>query len=171
MRLKKFNEIHLQGGEYENGDPHSYTKVDNLDKKYTFTKEQLYDFVCNFVGAPGFSIKDIEDGLEHFDFNYDYSKHNEGKAFRASKNPYGKTTKEDKKDQLRKAVEDHIKDKGCKTKKVGDDFEVHYDGEHVAQVMFRNDKITVKKQGNKFGKDFDYNQLGKIKAEITDIVK
>lgn len=95
----------------------------------------------------------------------------EGKAFKASKNPYGKTTKEDKKDQLRKAVEDHIKDKGGKTKKVGDDFEVHCDGEHVAQVMFRNDKITVKKQGNKFGKDFDYNQLGKIKAEITDIVK
>ena len=49
----------------------------------------------------------------------------EGKAFKASKNPYGSVTKEDKKDQLRKAVEDHIKDKECKTKKVGDDFEIH----------------------------------------------
>lgn len=96
---------------------------------------------------------------------------NEGKAFKASRNPFGDKTKEDKKDQFRKAVEDHIKDKGCKTKKVGDDFEIHADGEHVAQVMFRNDKVTVKKQGNKFGKDFEYNQLGKIKAEITDIIK
>lgn len=169
--LKKFNEINLQGGNYENGDKHSYTEVDNLDKKYSFTKEQLYDFVCNFVGAAGFSIKDIETALDTFDFDFDYSTHNEGKAFKASRNPFGDKTKEDKKDQFRKAVEDHIKDKGCKTKKVGDDFEIHADGEHVAQVMFRNDKVTVKKQGNKFGKDFEYNQLGKIKSEITDIIK
>ena len=163
--IKKFNEIHFQGGNYENGDTHSYTEVDNLDKKYSFTKEQLYDFVCNFVGASGFSIEDVEEELERLESV------SEGKAFKASKNPYGNVTKEDKKDQLRKAVEDHIKDKECKTKKVGDDFEIHCDGEHIGQVMFRDEKITVKKQGEKFGKEFKYNELGKIKAEVTSVIK
>ena len=95
----------------------------------------------------------------------------EGKAEKASKNPYGSTGKEDKKDQLRKSVEDHIKTKECKTKKVGDDFEIHCDGEHIGQVMFRDEKITVKKQGEKFGKEFKYNELGKIKAEVTSVIK
>ena len=95
----------------------------------------------------------------------------EGKAEKAVKNPYGKITKEDKKDQLRKVVEDHIKTKNCKAKQVGDDFEVHCDGEHIGQVMFRNNKITVKKKGEKFGKEFQYNELGKIKAEITSVIK
>lgn len=95
----------------------------------------------------------------------------EGKAEKASKNPYGSTGKEDKKDQLRKSVEDHIKNKDCKAKQVGDDFEIHCDGEHIGQVMFRTNAITVKKKGEKFGKEFQYDQLGKIKAEITSIIK
>ena len=95
----------------------------------------------------------------------------EGKAEKASKNPYGSTGKEDKKDQLRKSVEDHIKTKECKTKKVGDDFEIHCDGDHIGQVMFRDEKITVKKKGEKFGKEFKYNELGKIKAEVTSVIK
>ena len=95
----------------------------------------------------------------------------EGKAEKAAKNPYGNKVKEDKKDQLRKSVEDHIKNKECKAKKVGDDFEIHCDGEHIAQVMFRNDVITVKKKGEKFGEEFKYDQLGKIKSEITSIIK
>jgi len=95
----------------------------------------------------------------------------EGKAEKASKNPYGKKTQEDKKDQLRKAVEDHIKTKECLTKQVGDDFEIHCDKKHIGQVMFRNDVITVKKKGDKFGKEFKYDQLGKIKIEITTIIK
>jgi hypothetical protein len=95
----------------------------------------------------------------------------EGKAEKASKNPYGNKTKQDKKDQLRKSVEDHIKNKECKTKQVGDDFEIHFDGEHIGQVMFRDEKITVKKKGEKFGEEFKYNELGKIKAEITSVIK
>lgn len=95
----------------------------------------------------------------------------EGKAEKAAKNPYGNKTKEDKKDQLRKSVEDHIKTKDCKAKQVGDDFEIHCDGEHIGQVMFRTNEITVKKKGDKFGKEFKYDQLGKIKAEITSIIK
>ena len=57
----------------------------------------------------------------------------EGKAEKASKNPYGNKTKEDKKDQLRKSVEDHIKNKECKTKQVGDDFEIHF---NLLKYMF-----------------------------------
>jgi hypothetical protein len=37
--------------------------------------------------------------------------------------------------------------------------------------MFRTNEITVKKKGEKFGKEFKYDQLGKIKAEITSIIK
>ena len=165
--IKKFNDDKINEGDFGAGD--FGARKSQPRKTYSFTKEQLYDFVCNFVGAAGFSIKDIENGLDTFDFN-DYSIH-EGKAFKASKNPYGSVTKEDKKDQLRKAVEDHIKDKECKTKKVGDDFEIHCDGDHIGQVMFRDEKITVKKQGDKFGKEFKYNELGKIKAEITSVIK
>lgn len=96
---------------------------------------------------------------------------NEGKAFKASKNPYGDNTKEDKKDTLRTSVEAHIKDKNCSAKKVGDDFEIRCDGDHIGQVMFRDSEVTVKKKGEKFGKAFKYNELGKIKAEITSIIK
>ena len=95
----------------------------------------------------------------------------EGKAQKAVNNPYGKKTQEDKKDQLRKAVEDHIKTKDCTIKQVGDDFEIHCDKKHIGQVMFRTDKITVKKKGEKFGEDFKYNELGKIKTEITNLTK
>lgn len=37
--------------------------------------------------------------------------------------------------------------------------------------MFREDYIGVKKEGNKFPKEFEYTELGKIKSEITDIIK
>ena len=59
----------------------------------------------------------------------------------------------------------------CKIKKVGNDFEIHHEGERIAQGMFREDYIGVKKEGNKFPKEFEYTELGKIKSEITDIIK
>jgi hypothetical protein len=37
--------------------------------------------------------------------------------------------------------------------------------------MFRKDKMTVKKEGSKFGKDFKFNQLGDMKKELTSILK
>ena len=51
------------------------------------------------------------------------------------------------------------------------DFEIHCDGKQIGQVMFRTNEITVKKKDEKFGKEFKYDQLGKIKAEITSIIK
>jgi hypothetical protein len=37
--------------------------------------------------------------------------------------------------------------------------------------MFRKDYISIKKVGNKFPKEFGYDELGKIKKELTDIIK
>jgi hypothetical protein len=79
-----------------------------------------------------------------------------------------------KKESFREKIEDFLKSKSCKVKKVGDDFEVYCkyytDWEYICQIMFRNDKMTVKKEGNKFGKDFEYNQLGDVKKELTKIL-
>ena len=77
----------------------------------------------------------------------------------------------DKIEQMRKKVKDHIKSQGCDTKQVGSDLEVHLDKEHIAQVMFRKDYIGVKKEGNKFPKELGYDELGKVKTELTDIIK
>ena len=68
-------------------------------------------------------------------------------------------------------IKSHVYGLGAKIKQVGNDFEIHYGGEHIAQVMFREDYIGVKKEGNKFPKEFEYTELGKIKSEITDLIK
>jgi hypothetical protein len=80
--------------------------------------------------------------------------------------------KADKKDSFRKKLKDIIEsNKDCKTKQVGDDLEIHCCDEHVGQVMFRADYVGVKKVGNKFPKEFGYEELGKIKSEISSIIK
>ena len=80
--------------------------------------------------------------------------------------------KADKKDSFRKKLKDIIEsNKDCKTKQVGDDLEIHCCDEHIGQVMFRADYVGVKKVGNKFPKEFGYEELGKIKAEISSIIK
>jgi len=80
--------------------------------------------------------------------------------------------KADKKDSFRKKIKDIIEsNKDCKTKQVGEDLEVHCSDEHIAQVMFRSDYVGVKKVGNKFPKEFGYEELGKIKAEVSSIIK
>jgi hypothetical protein len=83
-----------------------------------------------------------------------------------------KEVKADKKDSFRKKIKDIIEsNKDCKTKQVGDDLEIHCCDEHVGQVMFRADYVGVKKVGNKFPKEFGYEELGKIKAEVSSIIK
>ena len=101
-----------------------------------------------------------------------FSELNEGKTAKAAKKPFEKEVWDtDKKETFRTTIKDFLKGKDCKVKQVGDDFEVHLDGDHLAQVMFRKDLITVKKEGSKFGKDFKYTQLGEIKKELTSILK
>lgn len=96
----------------------------------------------------------------------------EGKAFKATKKPFEKKAwDEDKKEAFRKKVEDHIKSQGCTTKKVGDDFEVNCNKEHIAQVIFRNEFVAVKKEGTKFKDEFEYTEFGKIKSKLSEIIK
>lgn len=110
------------------------------------------------------------DGFDDFDSEEDYL--GEGATERASKiKNKNLEVNSDRMDQMRKKVQDHIKSQNCKTKRIGNDFEIHLDNEHIAQVMFRKDYIGVKKQGNKFAKEFEYNELGKIKSELSDIIK
>ena len=92
---------------------------------------------------------------------------NEGRTEKASKEKDSDVKLED----FRTKVKDFLKGKDCKVKQVGDDFEVHCGDKHIAQVMFRKDKMTVKKEGAKFGKDFNYNQLGDVKKELTSLLK
>jgi len=98
---------------------------------------------------------------------------NEGVAEKSSKTKNKHTeVKADKKDSFRKKIKDVIEsNKDCKTKQVGDDLEIHCCDKHVGQVMFRADYVSVKKMGNKFPKELGYDELGKIKAEISSIIK
>lgn len=98
---------------------------------------------------------------------------NEGVAEKSVRTKDKKTeVKADKKDSFRKKIKDVIEsNKDCKTKQVGDDLEIHCCDEHIAQVMLRTDYVGVKKVGNKFPKEFGYEELGKIKAEISSIIK
>jgi hypothetical protein len=94
----------------------------------------------------------------------------EGKAYKASKDPFDKKN-EDKKDSFRKKVEEHIKSLGAKVKEIGNDFELTLVGDKVAQIMFRDEYVGIKKQGVKFTDEFGYNELGKIKSKLSDIIK
>ena len=98
---------------------------------------------------------------------------NEGVTEKSVRTKDKKTeVKADKKDSFRKKIKDVIEsNKDCKTKQTGDDFEIHCCDEHIGQVMFRDDYVGVKKVGNKFPKEFGYEELGKIKAEISSIIK
>jgi len=86
-----------------------------------------------------------------------------------------KSTKEKdldvKMENFRDNIKAFLKSKDCKVKQVGTDFEIHCDGEHVGQVMFRRDAITIKKEGSRFGKDFKFNEMGEIKSELSKIIK
>jgi hypothetical protein len=78
----------------------------------------------------------------------------------------------DKKENFRTEVKNLVKShKDFEMKQVGNDFSISKDGEHILQVMFRDDYVGIQKTGNKFPKEFEYNELGKIKKEIGDILK
>jgi hypothetical protein len=95
----------------------------------------------------------------------------EGKTEKANKSKDNDV----KKELIRDKVKDFLKSNSCKVEQVGNDLEVYLkyytDYEYIFQIMFRNDKVTIKKEGNKFGKEFKYNELGKIKSEISSIIK
>lgn len=109
--------------------------------------------------------------MEHIK-NFQEYDFNEGKTFKSTKKEYPKHDLDpDKKEQFRISIKNHIQSQSCKTKQIGDDFEIHLFGKHIGQVMFRTNYISVKKVGEKFNKQFKYVELGKIKSEITKIIK
>lgn len=74
-------------------------------------------------------------------------------------------------DRFQDTIKNFLKSKDCKVKQVGDDFEVHCDGEHIGQVMFRKTGIKIKAAGDKFGKEFDFTEMGKVKSELSKLLK
>lgn len=100
----------------------------------------------------------------------------EGKAYKSSK-PDKKIGKEgvrltDRKENFRTEVKNLVKSyDGFTIKQIGNDFSISKGEDHILQVMFRDDYVGVQKTGNKFPKEFEYNELGKIKKEIGQILK
>jgi len=143
------------------GDPNVITKKSRhkqLDMK------TIKDMISNKKSSG--KIMNFSD-FEKKDITTKVTKVKEGKAYKAITSK----DRDIKISSFQDKIESHISGLGAKIKKIGSDFEIHYDGEHIAQVMFREDYIGVKKQGNKFPKEFEYTELGKIKSEITNIIK
>ena len=96
----------------------------------------------------------------------------EGVAFKDAKNQHGKEIWDPKKkDDFRTKIKDLVKSKGLDTKQVGNDIEILHNKVMIAQVMFRDEYVGVKKKGVKFADEFKYTELGKIKAKVGDICK
>ena len=100
----------------------------------------------------------------------------EGKAYKSAK-PDKKVGKDglrmtDKKENFRTEVKNLVKSHDeFSIKQIGNDFSINKGGEHILQIMFRDDYVGVQKVGNKFPKEFEYNELGKIKKEIGEILR
>jgi hypothetical protein len=152
----------IPGGKRKQSDPHQIAKksrkkpIDMKELRDTLKSKKSSGKIMNF---DNFLKKDITTKV---------TKVKEGKT-----QDIAKKGKKDSYDisRFQDIIENHIKSLQGKIKKIGNDFEVHYDGEYVAQIMFREDYIGIKKEGNKFSKDFKYNDLGKIKSELNKIIK
>ncbi len=68
-------------------------------------------------------------------------------------------------------IKNHIKSKELTSKQVGNDLEIICNDKMIAQVMFRDSYVGVRAKGAKFADEFEYTELGKIKAKISEIVK
>jgi hypothetical protein len=97
---------------------------------------------------------------------------NEGKTFKANKKGYSKEyVGEDKIGLIKDKVKDHIKSiDDVEIGYVGSDFVIKVDGEKVAEIMFRDRYVGLRKEGQKFVDELGYNELGKIKFKINAIV-
>jgi hypothetical protein len=96
----------------------------------------------------------------------------EGKAFQFTKNPFDKKPWDtDKREAFRKKVQDLVKSQECTIKQIGNDFEIYFKGEHIAQAMFRNSYVGIKTVGKKFVNEFKYDEFGKIKSKLNEIIK
>lgn len=178
--LKKFNEItdyHNMDNYYEvepgrwvpKGTLSSGKKPDNkshIEFLSTFINDLkgLYESIIKTGVCGEEQVKFIE---ELYEINKRNSSISEGKTMKS-------TTDKDtdvRKENFRKTISSLIKSKGCDTKTVGDDFEIHCGEDHIGQVIFRDKFVGVKKKGVKFTDEFKYDELGKIKAKVSEIIK
>ncbi len=95
----------------------------------------------------------------------------EGKTYDVTKQKNKKVWEESQKDTFRDKIKSHTKSLGCTSTQTGNDLSIHLDKKHIAQAMFRDDYVGIKKIGNKFVEEFDYDKLGEIKKELTKIIK
>lgn len=89
----------------------------------------------------------------------------EGKASKATRNP------NDQSSNFKSTIQSHIKSFGGYVKTIGDDFEMYFNDEMLAQIMFRPGFIGFRETHEKFAKEYKLNELGKIKSRITSIFK
>lgn len=146
----------------KNGDPNVITKksrhkqLDMKTLKDMMSSKKASGKIMNFND---FEKKDITTKV---------TKVKEGRTYDVAKKVSKETTDIGK---FQDMIEKHITELKAKVKKVGSDFEIHFNDKHIGQVMFRKDYIAVKKEENKFPKEFEYNQKSKIKSEITELIK
>lgn len=125
------------------------------------TVEDLPNEIREYFGIN--KIESLENDINHLQ--------NEGKLYQATRKEHSRHDWDlDKSKEIREKVEVFLKSVKCKTKKIGSDLEVYFDDEYIAQVMFRKDFVTVKKDGAKFGKEFKYTEFGKIKEELKSLI-
>ncbi len=103
---------------------------------------------------------------------------NEGRREKMAKTGNKKVeTKEDKKLQTRDDITDLLKSReDIKVKNDGaNDLKISLEDKHIIQVMIRDEKITIENKTiedkKKSKKDFDYEQGGKVKKELSNIIK
>jgi len=97
----------------------------------------------------------------------------EGKTFKDTKSGLfpKKPWDPNKKRDFLLAIKNHVKSKGLTSKQVGNDLEIICDDKMISQIMFRDKYVGVRAKGAKFTDEFEYTELGKIKAKISEIVK
>jgi hypothetical protein len=103
---------------------------------------------------------------------------NEGRREKMAKTGNKKPeTKEDRKLQTRDEIIKLLKNrKDIKVKNDGaNDLKISLEDKHIIQVMIRDEKITIENKTiedkKKNEKEFDYKQWGKIKTELSNIIK
>jgi hypothetical protein len=182
--LRKFNEAEFYPGfekdDWDNSDDIEVkVTIDipksmiNIAREFGVYDENMNDLFKSYINhlmttIPGQEESDFTRWCEDSDNISDYTGDlNEGKTEKG----YKSKDSDVKKEMFRDKIKDFLKSKDCKISQVGDDFEVHKNTEDIVIVMFRDDKMTVKKEGNKFGKNFKYNQLGDMKKELTKIIE
>ncbi len=138
----------------------------NLQPDDQQTMAEKY-FPDNTFGALALSDEDIESI-----YLSEFKNIGEGKAHDVVKKQYAKKPWDpDKKHEFRTKIKNHVKSVGQKTNQVGNDLEVICGDKVVAQIMFRDDYVGVKKIDAKFADEFKYSELGDIKRSIGNIIK